>query len=272
LDDLPLPWTLAYEERRNHTLRSLVEDSAVLSAFASAAALPSSYGVGLDERCVELPWALSQLPEGPALMLDAGSSLNHAMMLDQTGLREKRLHIVTLTPEAECHWQRGISYVFDDIRELPFRDGLYDVVVSISSLEHVGCDNTFYGSGLAEKSVDDFPRAVREMSRVLRPGGLFLLTVPYGVYQFHGAFQQFDRARLRLAKKAFGAAAASEECFYRYSADGWQLARDEDCSSAEYVDWVAELMRTGRRPDTVVHQSDYAAAARAVACVRLIKA
>ena len=269
--DLPLPWTAEYQERRDRTLRSMVGDSAVIEAFAHGRGLPASYGVGLDERCVELPWLLSQLPEGRCLVLDAGSSLNHALILDRPVLAEKRVHIVTLTPEADCYWTRGISYVFEDLRALPFLDGLYDVVVSISSLEHVGCDNSFYGSADVEQKVNDFPRAVREMSRVLRSGGLFLLTVPYGVYQFHGAFQQFDRTRLSMAEAAFDAAASLTERFYRYFADGWQIARDEDCRDAEYVGWVAEFMKTGRRPDELRHESDCAAASRGVACVRIIK-
>ena len=75
-----------------------------------------------------------------------------------------------------------------------------------------------------------------------------------------------------MALTAFGDLASSSEQFYRYSGAGWQLARDEDCTTAEYVAWVAELMRTGRRPEEPRHEPDCAAAARAVACVKLVKA
>jgi SAM-dependent methyltransferase len=267
----PVPWTAEYQQRRESTLRSLIADPDMLARFAAGAPLPPAYALGLDERCIELPWLLSQLPAGDALVLDAGSSLNNVVMLDQPLLGEKRLHIVTLAPERDSFWRRGISYIFEDLRALPFRDGIYDIVISVSTLEHVGCDNSFYGAPGAAEKLFDFPIAVREMSRVLRPGGLLLLTVPYGTYQFHGAFQQFDRSRLSIALNAFGPARVSER-FYRYSASGWQLARDEDCSDAEYVAWVSELMRTGKKPDELHHEADYAAAARAVACVKLIKA
>ena len=231
-----------------------------------------TYAIGLDERSVEFPWVLSQLPAGDALMLDAGSSLNHALLLDDPSVAEKRLHIVTLTPEQECFWQRGISYVFDDLRALPFKDALYDIVVSVSTLEHVGCDNRFYtGRSPSEERPDDFLAAAKEMTRVLKPGGLLLLTVPYGMYQFHGPFQQFDRRRLSMAEAAFGTVASLSERFYRYSRAGWQLAEDESCADCCYVSWVAELMRTGRWPEAPQLEPDFAAAARAVACVTLVK-
>jgi SAM-dependent methyltransferase len=214
------------------------------------------------------------MPAGPARVLDAGSSLNHSLLLERPVIAEKKLHIVTLAPEPECFWQQGISYLFEDLRALPVKDEVYDVVVSLSTLEHVGCNNTFYSARgtTSEDRRDDFVLAAGEMTRVLKPGGLLLLTVPYGAYQFHGAFQQFDRSRLTRAEEAFGRMTSIVECFYRYSPTGWQVARADECKDCEYVAWVAELMRTGRRPETVTPEPDSAAAARAVACVRMIKA
>ena len=64
----------------------------------------------------------------------------------------------------------------------------------------------------------------------------------------------------------------TEETFYRYSRDGWQMAQDEECADCEYVAWVSEFMRTGLAPEPRQHEPDYAAAARAVACVKVMKA
>lgn len=49
-----------------------------------------------------------------------------------------------------------------DIQELPFEDGSYDFVFASHVLEHIGDDR----------------RAIREIRRVLRPGGLAVLPVP----------------------------------------------------------------------------------------------
>jgi SAM-dependent methyltransferase len=270
----PVPWTQPYQELRERTLRAALMDPEMLARFAETRRLPVGYGRGLDERCVEYPWLLAHLPAGPARLLDAGSSLNHMLLLEQPLLMSKRIHIVTLAPEPECFWQRGISYVFEDLRDLPFKDGCYDIVVSVSTLEHVGCDNTFYTGTFpsAEDRLEDFVLAARELARVLRPGGTALLTVPYGIYQFHGAFQQFDRRRLSMAEAALEQMTITGESFYRYSREGWQLARDQDCVDCEYVAWVSELMRTGRWPEPLRLEPDYAAAARAVACVKMVKA
>jgi SAM-dependent methyltransferase len=49
-----------------------------------------------------------------------------------------------------------------NVYELPYQDGLFDLVVSYSVFEHL----------------HEYVRALREVSRVLRPGGHFLLGMP----------------------------------------------------------------------------------------------
>jgi SAM-dependent methyltransferase len=268
----PLPWTHEYQERREPLLAEAVRDEALREALRTGTPLPAGYGIGLDERCVELPWLAAHVATGPAVMLDAGSVLNQALLLDLPAFRDKHLHIVTLAPEAECFWSRGIGYLYEDLRALPIRDATYDLVTCVSTLEHVGCDNAFYGHPeRAGANPDTYPAAVRELARVLRPGGTLLLTVPYGVYEFHGAFQQFDASRLATAIGAFGPAASVTTTYYRYTAAGWQRSDAEACADARYVAWVSTLMRTGVRPDPLLHEADFASAARAVACVRLVK-
>lgn len=53
-----------------------------------------------------------------------------------------------------------------DILKLPFRDGVFDVVLASAVLEHI-------------KDIDS---AIREFYRVLRPGGLLCVTMPNPVY------------------------------------------------------------------------------------------
>ena len=57
------------------------------------------------------------------------------------------LHVVTLAPEEEAYPFLDVSYLFADLRRLPLRDETYDRVVSMSTLEHVGMDNSYYGAG-----------------------------------------------------------------------------------------------------------------------------
>jgi SAM-dependent methyltransferase len=55
------------------------------------------------------------------------------------------------------------TYVKASAESIPFEDGFFDAVISVNALDHV----------------DDFPRSAREMSRVLRPGGVLRLEVHY---------------------------------------------------------------------------------------------
>jgi hypothetical protein len=94
----------------------------------------------------EYSWLLAHLQSGPEIFLDAGSALNHAFILEQPVLEKKKLHILTLAPESNCFWQKGISYLYHDLRSIPIRDGYYDAIVGLSTLEHVGCDKYAEGS------------------------------------------------------------------------------------------------------------------------------
>jgi SAM-dependent methyltransferase len=61
----------------------------------------------------------------------------------------------------------GLRSVRADVRALPFPDGDFDLVVSNSTLDHF-------------ESLDDVALSLRELRRVLRPGGRLLLTLDNG--------------------------------------------------------------------------------------------
>jgi SAM-dependent methyltransferase len=235
--------------------------------------LPPGYGIGIDERCIEYPWLMAHLQSGSEIVLDAGSALNHAFIVDHPVFEKKKLHVLTLAPEDNCFWKKGISYLFEDLRELPLRDSHYDTIVCISTLEHVGCDNTIYTHNEAdrEQRPTDFIGAMQELSRVLKPGGRLIITVPFGSYRNFGSFQQFDRQLLSRAIAAFGEASTVRESFYRYTVQGWDVATAEECVDCEYVEWVAKLWSGAPWPAPLPCEPDFAAAARAVACIELTK-
>ena len=268
-----VPWSEGYFFYRRKYIREALANTELMDALSSGAPLPPKYGVGVDERCLEYPWLLAGLDYEPGVFLDAGSTLNHDFILDHPGLQHKMIHILTLAPDTNCFWQRGISYLFHDMRDIPVRGDYYDTIACLSTLEHIGCDNNMFTNNKSELDdcPEDFVLAMQELGRVLKPGGTLFLTVPYGVYRHFGTFQQFDGKLLSRAVDAFGKFGALTESFYRYTKDGWQVADAAACAECEYVEWIAQAWEHKQWPNPLPLEPDRAAAARAVACVRLIK-
>jgi SAM-dependent methyltransferase len=251
------PWTTGYVEYRAHEIQRVLRSGTV-----RANALPPGHGFRLDERIVEYPWLFSRLPAGPGSLLDAGSVLNFDFLLTQPSLQTKRLHICTLAPEAECFWQRGISYIFDDLRRLPYRDDLFDWVVCISTLEHVGLDNSLYTADETQREAraGDYLLALRELRRVLKPGGALYLSMPFGKAANLGWYQVFDQRMIENLIDEFKPLGHSTE-YFLYQPEGWcnssaHEARNATCFDIHHA--------TGYDPD-------FAAAARAVCCLELKK-
>ena len=227
-----IPWSQGYDiYKRNFIIQTLGSDDLLLP-FRRGTSLPSGYGVGIDERCIEYPWLVAHTHDGQENYLDAGSTLNYDFILDHPTFRRKTMHILTLAPEANCYWQRGISYIFSDLRDMPYRDAYFDTIACLSTLEHVGCDNTSYTSkgAYGAQRPKDFVFAMQEFARVLKSGGELFVTVPFGVYSHFGTFQQFDRELLSQAIEAFGKATEVTETFYQYTVEGWKKASAADCT------------------------------------------
>lgn len=136
-----IPWSPGYKQYRYNTLKIIPTDQELLDVFARGEPLPQGYGVGIDERIVEYPWLLSRMSNNGGLMLDGGSVLNYPFLLDAPQLSAKRLVILTLAPESTMAKRQNVSYMFGDLRETLFRNGAFDLIVSVSTLEHIGMDN-----------------------------------------------------------------------------------------------------------------------------------
>lgn len=265
LEDYPQapeqPWTPEWVEAQRTYVSRALDDAGLLMRFKRVQPLPPGFGVGYDERVVEFPWALTRNLSGR--LLDAGSTLNHPHVLMRVRPRLDELHIVTLSPEDKAYPFLDVSYLYEDLRSLPVADETYDCAVSISTLEHVGMDTTHFG--LARERARDpdaeLAGALGELRRVLKPGGVLYVTVPFGASEDFGWMRQFSAAQLERLISAFGPASDVRRTFYRYEPSGWQPCEPEDAAEARFRD---HLSNPEPAPDRAV-------AARAVAFLELSK-
>jgi SAM-dependent methyltransferase len=182
----------------------------------------TGFGVGFDERVLELPFALDTAGlDRAGEVLDAGSSLNLPVVRQVVGRPAARLTHFTQSGSRESQLpgdEDKFVFRFGDLRQMPFADRTFDRAVCVSTLEHVGMDNTQYG-GASEADPASAVRAVAELLRVIVPGGELLLTVPYGRRRATESFRVFDADDLRTLLAP--AAADEVQTRYFYYQSGW---------------------------------------------------
>lgn len=183
---------------------------------------------GSDERAIEIPWALARAREAKRV-LDVGSAHAEPAYLAAL-LRLGAADLVGVdAAEAEIP---GLETVVADVRSLPFEDGRFDVVLCVSTLEHVGRDNRVYGLG-EERDPDAIDDALVELGRVLRPDGRLVATVPTGEPEDHGWFVQLDPDGWNGRFVAAGFRVLEEEV-YAAGGAGWRAVPSFDPAGVRY--------------------------------------
>jgi hypothetical protein len=196
--------------------RVRVLDDAVAWAAAQrrAAARPRKLEApaGTDERPIEIPWCLARYA-GESRLLDVGYAYAEpAYLAGLVGLGAPELTGVDLAV-AEVP---GLRSVQADLRDLPFEDAAFDVAIAISTLEHVGRDNSQYGLGAEEG--DSLDAALRELRRVAER---LLVTVPTGDGELLAEQAVFTPAEWveRFERAGF---LVWEDELYELGVDGWR--------------------------------------------------
>jgi SAM-dependent methyltransferase len=172
-----------------------------------------------DGRMIEIPWVLARYG-GEQRVLDAGYAFAEAPYLTAlVRLGASELVGVDLA-EREVP---GLRSVVGDLRALPFRDGSFDLVLCVSTLEHVGADTSVYGY---EGGPDDqgMARALLELRRVLTSHGRLLITVPLGERKDFGWWVQLELADWHELFAGAGFAVVEEE--------GYALGEEKWCAVA----------------------------------------
>jgi O-antigen chain-terminating methyltransferase len=173
----------------------------------------------MSERAVEIPWvARSYQDEGT--VVEVGYAFAEPRYL--IALRSLEIpDLILLDVNEDIHRIEmcGGRSVVADVRNAPFDDGSVDLVLCISTIEHIGRANDAYGTMGEVSSTRADIDALIEMSRWLRPGGRVLLSVPFGKLEDHGWLTNYDDERLSSLVQASGLSIVSEQ--YLELAGGW---------------------------------------------------
>ena len=183
---------------------------------------------GTDERVIEIPWVLSRLGAS-GRVLEVGYAFAETAWLGallRAGVELVGVDLATRDVE-------GMETVEADVRELPFPDRSFDQALLVSTLEHVGADNSIYGLETDPGGPDARSDALRELRRVLRRGGSLLVTVPLGERGEHGWFRQDDERGWTTLFARAGWFVEDIE-LYELGEDGWRATTSFRAAGVRY--------------------------------------
>jgi SAM-dependent methyltransferase len=128
-------------------------------------------GVITTERVVEYPFVYQNLAGLTGPILDIGCV--HSRLPIALASRGCRMVGLDFLPYPHRH--PNLQAVRRDATGAPFRGASFDAVVAVSVIEHIGIGH--YGDPSAEGADRE---TVREIARILKPGGRCVITLPFG--------------------------------------------------------------------------------------------
>ena len=114
-----------------------------------------------SERFVEYNWVLKNIDWSKKTILDFGAG--DSLLPNYLSFRGFNAHILDLF-WYEAQRGSGIHFVRGDILYAPYSDNVFDQIIAVSVIEHIEKEQW----------------CLQELLRILKPGGLLLITVPLG--------------------------------------------------------------------------------------------
>lgn len=167
-----------------------------------------------SERILENPLVIRSLPEKKSKILDVGSRYSQIPL--EAGALGHRVWALDIEPYLLKH--KNVTYVKEDIRKTKFPDDFFDAVTIVSTLEHVGMGETSYGDD-ADRNGDI--KAMEEISRILKPNGIVLLTIPFGKARFLPFMRIYDKKRLKKITNRYKIA---KEVYMYNDNENWEIS------------------------------------------------
>jgi SAM-dependent methyltransferase len=205
--------------------------------FPRALKIPAHLGMNLPERVIELALAKYTYVPG-SRVLDVGHSNImecHRRLL--RSLEEPRhltgIDIANPTYDTTEFYEQSIRA---DITATGLPDKSFDLIWCISTIEHVGMDNSCYTDDFSTGAGMDL-LALREMERLLVPSGMLLLTVPFGIFENHGWLKNYDKDTWQTLLSVVSRRSKKCELYFKYSpAVGWHVVEPSQLAATRYYE------------------------------------
>lgn len=147
-----------------------------------------------DQRVIEYPWLLKQLKllKPGSIILDVGCSES----ILSCELISRKYNVVGIDIQNYVFKSPRMLFVKRNILDTGFPSKFFDGIIMISTIEHIGLN--VYGQTLLDGEGDI--KAMKELFRILKPGGLLIMTTPYigkGPFRLSEFERNYDRERLK---------------------------------------------------------------------------
>ena len=243
-DDFLYGWRLDenFFKRQDSKVTEVIER--IKSGEDIQACLSGFNGKEYGERVVEYPyfasWLLGKGKDKD--LLDIGCVLNNQVV---DGLLQERCRSIWFcNPAVERLFVSGDVYYHVAPLERAFPLGeRFDLITSLSTIEHIGFDNSQYGSKekpiYYEPSIVPLNQSLARITALLKKEGSFLISMPYGYREARThrltkkkAFQVFDFEMISASvSKLISDGVDANFTVFSGDSTGWHVTDPEACRS-----------------------------------------
>jgi len=200
--------------------------------------------LGCSERIVEIPFVHRNLPYPfRGRLLDVGYRESE-IIYEMASLGFDTWGIDIRPSVAEYP---GVHYVQGDVIKYPFEAKSFDVVIGLSTVEHIG----LIAYGNSAKDPDGDLHALQAIHRILKPTGRLLLTIPFGKRGATNWYRVYDQKALLALLKGSGFTLEIQNCWtqegIRWAPAPWQKAEQIDSITRHVKSVVCVVARPVQR-------------------------
>jgi len=183
-----------------------------------------------DGRIVEYGYVASRFSKLlPGKVLDIGCTARHNYIPPTLCFAGWEVYGIDLRQWQFSH--PNFHLIIEDARYMSAPDETYNCVYAVSTIEHIGLHG-YYGN--KEFDADGDIKTAREILRVLKPFGRFIITVPYAKKYFsRGGARRYDADRLARLIEGFNLVSKS---FYIQERGGkWIPIKQDELTNKEVI-------------------------------------